>query len=88
MKKKRDLSILQIELMKLPRHFIGYGDKILMLLEGRDATGNDGTFKRIVEHLSQRETRVVALARRNHGAIRRAADLARSTEIGRERRGL
>lgn len=48
MKKKRDLSILQIELMKLPRHFIGYGDKILMLLEGRDATGNDGTFKRIV----------------------------------------
>ena len=29
--------------------------------EGRDASGKDGTIKRIVEHLSPRETRVVAL---------------------------
>ena len=32
-----------------------------MILEGRDAAGKDGTIKRIVEHLSPRETRVVAL---------------------------
>ena len=35
--------------------------KILVLLEGRDGAGKDGTIKRIVQHLSPRETRVVAL---------------------------
>lgn len=52
---------LQIELVKLQRHFIECGDKILVLIEGRDAAGKDGSIKRIVEHLSPRETRVVAL---------------------------
>ena len=36
-------------------------DKIVVLLDGRDAAGKDGNIKRVVEHLSQRETRVVAL---------------------------
>ncbi len=66
MKRKRykeDLRELQIELVKLQRHFIGCGDRILVLLEGRDAAGKDGAIKRIVEHLSPRETRVVALGR-------------------------
>ena len=66
MKKKRykdDLRRLQIELVKLQRHFIGCGDKILVVLEGRDAAGKDGAIKRVVEHLSPRETRVVALSR-------------------------
>lgn len=58
---KQDLRDLQIELVKLQRHFIGCGDKILVLLEGRDAAGKDGAIKRIIEHLSPRETRVVAL---------------------------
>jgi polyphosphate kinase 2 len=31
------------------------------LVEGRDGAGKDGTIKRIVEHLSPRETRIVAL---------------------------
>ena len=52
---------LQVELVKLQRHFIKRGNRILILFEGRDATGKDGTIKRIVEHLSPRETRVVAL---------------------------
>ena len=57
------LRMLQIELVKLQRHFIGCGDRILVLLEGRDAAGKDGSIKRIVEHLSPRETRVVALGK-------------------------
>ena len=57
------LHILQVELVKLQRHFIGYGDKILVLLEGRDSAGKDGSIKRIVEYLSPRETRVVALGK-------------------------
>ena len=55
------LELLQIELAKLQRHFIDCGDKILVLFEGRDAAGKDGSIKRIIEHLSPRETRVVAL---------------------------
>ncbi|WP_159914621.1 polyphosphate kinase 2 [Pantoea sp. 18069] len=55
------LHLLQIELVKLQRHFIECGDKILVVIEGRDAAGKDGSIKRIVEHLSPRETRVVAL---------------------------
>ncbi len=57
------LHMLQVELVKLQRHFIGCGDKILVLVEGRDAAGKDGGIKRIVEYLSPRETRVVALGK-------------------------
>ncbi|OUM00432.1 hypothetical protein A8M77_21520 [Variovorax sp. JS1663] len=57
------LHLLQIELVKLQRHFIGCGDRILLPLEGRDAAGKDGTVKRIVEHLSPHEPRVVALGK-------------------------
>ena len=52
---------LQIELVKLQRHVIERGQRVLVILEGRDAAGKDGTIKRIIEHLSPRETRVVAL---------------------------
>ncbi len=58
---KDSLHKLQVELVKLQRHFIKCNDKILIILEGRDASGKDGTIKRIVQHLSPRETRVVAL---------------------------
>ena len=57
------LHLLQVELVKLQRHFIGCKDKILVVLEGRDAAGKDGNIKRIVEYLSPRETRVVALGK-------------------------
>jgi polyphosphate kinase 2 len=55
------LHLLQIELVKLQRHVIRQGARILVLLEGRDAAGKDGCIKRITEFLSPREIRVVAL---------------------------
>ncbi len=57
------LHLLQIELVKLQKSIIKHDEKILILFEGRDAGGKDGTIKRIVEHLSPRETRVVALGK-------------------------
>jgi polyphosphate kinase 2 len=60
---KTQLRALRVELVKLQRHFIRCGDSILILLEGRDAAGKDGSIKRIVEDLSPRETRVVALGK-------------------------
>ncbi len=47
--------------MKFQRHVIADGLRVLVVLEGRDAAGKDGIIKRIVEHLSPRDTRVVAL---------------------------
>jgi len=52
---------LQVELVKLQRHVIARGQKVLVILEGRDGAGKDGTIKRITEHLSPRDIRVVAL---------------------------
>lgn len=60
---KRTLRALQIELVKLQNHIIKHGDRILVIFEGRDAAGKDGAIKRIVQHLSPRETRVVALGK-------------------------
>lgn len=60
---KEELHQLQVELVKLQRHIIRKNDKILVILEGRDAAGKDGGIKRITAHLSPRETRVVALGK-------------------------
>jgi polyphosphate kinase 2 len=59
----KTLRRLQIELVKLQRHVISCDEKILVVFEGRDAAGKDGLIKRIIEHLSPRETRVVALGK-------------------------
>ena len=56
----RELRRLQIELVKLHRHVISQELKVLVILEGRDGAGKDGTIKRIAAHLSPRELRVVA----------------------------
>src|SRR5450756_2506806 len=57
------LRELQIELVKVQKYVIKHGHKVLVIFEGRDASGKDGTIKSIVEHLSPRETRVVALGK-------------------------
>lgn len=57
------LRLLQIELVKLQRQIIAGGLRLLVILEGRDTAGKDGTIKRITEHLSPRETHVVALGK-------------------------
>tara|TARA_R110000772_G_scaffold172797_1_gene284682 strand:+ start:4007 stop:4747 length:741 start_codon:yes stop_codon:yes gene_type:complete len=62
-KYKKELKNLQIELVKLQKHIIRYNHRILIVIEGRDASGKDGLIKRITEHLSPRETRVVALGK-------------------------
>lgn len=58
---ERELTKLQIELLKLQNYVKEHGLKVLMLFEGRDAAGKGGTIKRITEHLNPRGARVVAL---------------------------
>jgi polyphosphate kinase 2 len=63
MKDKEILNGLYVELVKLQKEIISSDLKLLVILEGRDAAGKDGTIKRIVKHLSPRETIVVALGK-------------------------
>jgi polyphosphate kinase 2 len=58
---ERELTNLQIELLKLQNYVKEKGLKVLMIFEGRDAAGKGGTIKRITEHLNPRGARVVAL---------------------------
>ncbi|MGZ3275258.1 MAG: polyphosphate kinase 2 [Caulobacteraceae bacterium] len=60
-KYERDLRRLQIDLVKSQIWAIAHGKKALVIFEGRDAAGKDGVIQRVIEHLSPRNTRVVAL---------------------------
>jgi polyphosphate kinase len=57
----RELIELQTALVRFQQHAMEAEEKDLVIFEGRDAAGKDGAIKRIVEHLSIRATRVVAL---------------------------
>jgi polyphosphate kinase 2 len=57
---KRELRALQIQLVKLQRSLIGENERVLVIVEGRDGAGKDGTIKRLIAHMSPRETRVFA----------------------------
>ena len=58
---QHQLERLQIGLSAVQRHILADQRKVLVIIEGRDAAGKDGTIKRITEHMSPRDTRVVAL---------------------------
>ena len=57
----KELLALQHELVKLQAHMISESQKIAVIFEGRDAAGKDGTIKRIMEYMSPRAVRTVAL---------------------------
>jgi polyphosphate kinase 2 len=58
---KRDLVRLQTDLVLYQQWAMKNGAKALIILEGRDGAGKDGTIKRITEHLAPRRTRAVSL---------------------------
>lgn len=60
-KPEDELERLQVVLVRMQAAAIEAGNKCLVVLEGRDAAGKDGVIARIIEHLSPRNTRVVAL---------------------------
>jgi len=58
---EQELKGLQVELVKLQRWVQSNGERIAILVEGRDAAGKGGTIRRFTEHLNPRAMRVVAL---------------------------
>jgi len=58
---KGELIRLQTALVRYQKWAMGSGAKALVILEGRDGAGKDGTIKRIIEHLAPRNTRAISL---------------------------
>ena len=58
---EKELSLLQVELVKLQEWVRHQGLKVVVIFEGRDAAGKGGVIKRITESLNPRACRVVAL---------------------------
>ncbi|MDZ7710561.1 MAG: polyphosphate kinase 2 [Roseovarius sp.] len=58
---KRDLALLQIELVKLQHWARKTGARVAIVFEGRDAAGKGGTISRFRANLNPRGARLVAL---------------------------
>ena len=58
---EKELEKLQVELVKLQRWVVHEGLRVIIVFEGRDAAGKGGTIKRIVDRVSPRVFRIVAL---------------------------
>ena len=56
---------LQLGLVRMQQAAAKSGQRAIIVLEGRDTAGKDGTIKAITEHLGVRQTRVIALPKPN-----------------------
>ncbi|HEX4710595.1 polyphosphate kinase 2 [Phenylobacterium sp.] len=57
----KELERHQLALVHWQQHAMAHDEKALVIFEGRDAAGKDGSIRVVTEHLSVRNTRVVAL---------------------------
>jgi polyphosphate kinase 2 len=58
-----ELKPYQAELIKLQRHLEKTGKKMVILFDGRDASGKGGTIRRIIRYMNEKRYRVVALGK-------------------------
>jgi polyphosphate kinase 2 len=58
-----ELKPYQAELIKMQRHLEKTGKKMVILFDGRDASGKGGTIRRIVRYMNEKRYRVVALGK-------------------------
>ena len=61
--KDNPLKPFQIELLKLQRHLEDQSLPMMVLFEGRDASGKGGTIRRITRFMNEKRYRVVALGK-------------------------
>jgi len=60
---EKELTALQIELLKLQAHVQATGSRIVIVFEGRDAAGKGSCIARFMQHLNPRHARAVALSK-------------------------
>jgi polyphosphate kinase 2 len=61
--KDKSLKPFQIELLKLQQHLEAERIPMIVVFEGRDASGKGGTIRRITRYMNEKRYRVVALGR-------------------------
>lgn len=57
------LEPYQVELIKLQNHLEHHNKKMIVLVEGRDASGKGGAIRRITRYMNEKHYRVVALGK-------------------------
>ena len=62
-REEKSLKPYQAELIKMQKHLEKTGRKIIILFEGRDASGKGGTIRRITRYMNEKHYRVVALGK-------------------------
>ncbi|RUA01820.1 MAG: polyphosphate kinase 2 [Deltaproteobacteria bacterium] len=60
---KEELAPYQAELIKMQRHLEKTEKKMIILFDGRDASGKGGTIRRITRYMNEKRYRVVALGK-------------------------
>ena len=60
---EEQLKALQIELRKLQDHIQKHGERLVVVVEGRDAAGKGSAISRFMAHLNPRAARAVALSK-------------------------
>jgi polyphosphate kinase len=60
---KIELMPYQVELIKLQEHLEREGMKMIVLFDGRDASGKGGTIRRVARYMNEKHYRVVALGK-------------------------
>ena len=63
LKETEDLKPYQAELIKLQNHLEKINAKMMILFEGRDASGKGGTIRRVTRYMNEKHYRVVALGK-------------------------
>ncbi|MGB3211321.1 MAG: polyphosphate kinase 2 [Desulforhopalus sp.] len=63
--KAEELKPYQAELIKMQAHLERTGKKMIILLDGRDASGKGGTIRRVTRYMNEKHYRVVALGKPN-----------------------
>jgi polyphosphate kinase len=58
-----DLLALQLEMLKLQSHIEAAGERMVVVFEGRDASGKGGCIGRILERVNPRHARSIALTK-------------------------
>jgi len=61
--KDKSLKPFQIELLKLQRHLEEHRIPMIIIFEGRDASGKGGTIRRITRYMNEKRYQVVALGK-------------------------
>ncbi len=60
---KEELVPYQAELIKMQQHVEKVGKKMIILFDGRDASGKGGTIRRVARYMNEKHYRIVALGK-------------------------